>query len=213
MELGMTHESQLEEKLQRVSFATLGHFLEEGFVSHEVRSLLNNVKVFGRAATVKVANFSAYAINQALATLQENDVLIIDMQGDHQHACVGTVTACAAAAKGARAIVVDGVVTDIVELRAAGLPIFARGTSLLTTKLNLESASELNVAVSCGGISVQPGDWVLGDDNGLLILPAENLLEVIDIALGSDAAEPDVLQRLRSKEPVERVLRLPHQST
>jgi regulator of RNase E activity RraA len=93
------------------------------------------------------------------------------------------------------------------------LPIFARGTSLLTTKLNLESASELNVAVSCGGISVQPGDWVLGDDNGLLILPAENLLEVIDIALGSDEAEPDVLQRLRSKEPVERVLRLPHQST
>ncbi|HEY0287026.1 MAG TPA: RraA family protein [Pseudomonas sp.] len=204
----MIDEQQLEEKLQRVSFATLGHFLESGFVSHVIRSQLTDVKVIGRARTLKVVNADAFAVNHALVDLKEGDVLVIEMQGDHQHACVGTVTSCAASAKGARAIIVDGVVTDILELRAAGLPIFARGTSLLTTKLRSDPASAQNVEIRCGGVSVMPGDWVLGDDNGLLITSAQALEAVIDIALASDAAEPALLERMKNGEPVEQVLRL-----
>ena len=199
---------ELEAKLQRVSFATLGHFLEDGFVSHEVRSQLSGVKVIGRARTLRVVNADAFAVNHALVSLLPGEVLVIDMQGDHQHACVGTVTSCAATAKGARAIVVDGAVTDVVELRAAGLPIFARGTSLLTTKLRSDPASAQNVEIQCGGVTVVPGDWVLGDDNGLLITRTEALEAVIDIALASDAAEPALLERMKSGEPIDTVLRM-----
>jgi regulator of RNase E activity RraA len=205
----MIDEQTLAEKLEGVSFATLGHFLEEGFVSHDIRAMVSAVKFVGRAVTLRVANADAYAVNQALVSLKANDVLVIDMQGDHRHACVGTVTSCAATVKGAKAIIVDGAVTDIVELREAGLPVFARGTSLLTTKLRADPQSALNVVIECGGVSVSPGDWVLGDDNGLLILSGDKLAEVIDIALASDAAEPEILQRLRAGEPVENVLRLP----
>jgi regulator of RNase E activity RraA len=199
---------ELEAKLQRVSFATLGHFLEDGFVSHEVRSQLTGVKVVGRARTLRVVNADAFAVNHALVSLLPGEVLVIDMQGDHHHACVGTVTSCAATAKGARAIVVDGAVTDVVELRAAGLPIFARGTSLLTTKLRSDPASAQNVEIQCGGVTVVPGDWVLGDDNGLLIASTEALEGVIDIALASDAAEPALLERMKSGEPIDTVLRM-----
>jgi len=199
---------ELEAKLQRVSFATLGHFLEDGFVSHKVRSQLSGVKVIGRARTLRVVNADAFAVNHALVSLLPGEVLVIDMQGDHQHACVGTVTSCAATAKGARAIVVDGAVTDVVELRAAGLPIFARGTSLLTTKLRSDPASAQNVEIQCGGVTVVPGDWVLGDDNGLLITRTEALEAVIDIALASDAAEPALLERMKSGEPIDTVLRM-----
>lgn len=199
---------ELEAKLQRVSFATLGHFLEDGFVSHLVRSQLNGVKVVGRARTLRLVNADAFAVNHALVSLLPGEVLVIDMQGDHHHACVGTVTACAATAKGARAIVVDGVVTDIVELRAAGLPIFARGTSLLTTKLRSDPASAQNVEIQCGGVTVVPGAWVLGDDNGLLIASTEALEAVIDIALASDAAEPALLERMQDGEAIETVLRM-----
>ncbi|WP_226502022.1 RraA family protein [Pseudomonas sp. MWU16-30317] len=199
---------ELEAKLQRVSFATLGHFLEEGFVSHLVRSQLTGVKVVGRARTLRLVNADAFAVNHALVSLLPGEVLVIDMQGDHHHACVGTVTACAATAKGARAIVVDGVVTDIVELRAAGLPIFARGTSLLTTKLRSDPASAQNVEIQCGGVTVVPGAWVLGDDNGLLIASTEALEAVIDIALASDAAEPALLERMQDGEAIETVLRM-----
>lgn len=202
------NDDELRAKLQRVSFATLGHFLEEGFVAHELRSMLSGVKVVGRAFTLRVANADAFAVNQALARLSEGDVLVVDMQGDHRHACVGTVTSCAATSRGAKGIVVDGVVTDIVELREAGLPIFARGTSLLTTKLRSDPASAVALAVNCGGVTVQPGDWVLGDDNGLLITNSTALNAVIDIALASDAAEPLLIQRLQAKEPVQALLRI-----
>lgn len=204
----MTADHQLQAKLEQVSFATLGHFLEEGFVRHAVRAQLSGIKVVGRAHTLRVANADAFAVNQALVALRPGDVLVIDMQGDHHHACVGTVTACAATAQGARAIVVDGVITDIVELREAGLPVFARGTSLLTTKLRSDPGSAHGVVIDCGGVQVKPGDWVLGDDNGLLIASTEALQAVIDIALASDAAEPQSLQRMRAGETIAEVLRL-----
>lgn len=204
----MSTERELEAKLWRVSFATLGHFLEDGFVSHLIRAQVGGVKMIGRARTLKVSNADAFAVNRALAGLGAGDVLVIDMQGDHHHACVGTVTACAATVKRARGIVVDGVVTDIAELREAGLPVFARGTSLLTTKLRSDQKSALNVEIACGGIQVQPGNWVLGDDNGLLITSTQALLAVIDTALESDEAEPLLLERIRSGEPIEGLLKL-----
>lgn len=204
----MSNQPSLAEKLQRVSFATLGHFLEDGFVSHQIRSQLTGVKVVGRARTLRVVNADAFAVNHALVSLQPGEVLVIEMQGDHHHACVGTVTSCAATAKGAVGIVVDGVVTDVVELRQAGLPIFARGTSLLTTKLRSDPGSAQNVDIQCGGVPVRPGNWVLGDDNGLLITSTEALEAVIDTALASDAAEPALLARMQSGEPIETVLRM-----
>jgi regulator of RNase E activity RraA len=65
-----------------------------------------------------------------------------------------TVTSCAATAQGARGIGVDGVITDILELWATKLPVFARGTSLLTTKLRSDSASAQNIEIECGGTRV-----------------------------------------------------------
>ncbi|WAH61415.1 RraA family protein [Pseudomonas silvicola] len=202
------NEQQLREKLERVSFATLGHFLEDGFVSPAIRAQLSGIKVIGRARTVSVGNADAFAVNRALAWLQVGDVLVIDMQGDHEHACVGAVTSCAAAAQGAQAIVVDGLVTDLNELRAARLPVFARGTSLLTTKLRSDPCSAQNVEIRCGGVPVRPGDWVLGDDNGVLISSGEHLAAIIDQALDSDEAEPLLLERLTRGEPIDAVLRL-----
>ncbi|MGO2204175.1 RraA family protein [Pseudomonas helleri] len=204
----MSLDPALLEKLERVSFATLGHLLEDGFVSHELRSMLTGVKVIGRAVTVSVHDADAIAINQALSSLQPGDVLVIDLQGDRRHACVGTVTVTAALAQGARAIVVDGLVTDLVELRQIGLPIFARGTSLLTTKLLGNGRSRYNEPVECGGVRVHVNDVVLGDDNGLLILPHNALSAVIDQALLSDCSEPDLLQRLQSGEAINTVLRV-----
>ena len=94
----MNAPTQLLEKLHQVSFATLGHLLEDGFVSAEIRSMLSAVKVVGRAVTLSVIDADAIAVNRALASLQDGDVLVIDMNGDRRHACVGTVTVCAAQA-------------------------------------------------------------------------------------------------------------------
>lgn len=193
-------------QLREVSFATLGHFLERGFVNHEIRAMVPGGRIVGRAVTLRLAEADACAVNRALISLVPGDVLVIDMAGDHAHACVGAVTQCAARCTGAVGIVVDGVVTDLNELRADQLPVFARGTSQLTTKLVGGTASELNVPVNCGGVVVSPGDLVLADDNGVVALPAEALAAVIERALASDLAEPALLQRLRAGERLADVL-------
>ena len=191
-----------------VSYPTIGHFLEDGFVAPDIRSLLQGVKVAGPAVTVRIADHDAYAMNRGLLALYPGAVLVVDMVGDHRHAPVGAVTAAAAAAQGAAAVVVDGVATDIVELRATGLPVFARGTSCLTTKRTRGTGSAVNVPVDCGGIRVRPGDWVLGDDNGVIILDPEAAAIVLEKALASDAAEPDILARIAAGEPLESILAL-----
>ncbi|MFZ4822010.1 dimethylmenaquinone methyltransferase [Pseudomonas putida] len=193
-------------KLREVSFATLGHFLERGFVNYAVRAMVPGGRIVGRAVTLRLAEPDAIAVNRALVSLKPGDVLVIDMVGDHAHACVGAVTQFAARCAGAAGIIVDGVVTDINELRTCQLPVFARGTTQLTTKLIDSTKCQLNVSVNCAGVEVHPGDIVMADDNGVLIFPAEELTPVIDTALQSDLAEPDLLARLRGGEPLDDVL-------
>ena len=193
-------------QLREVSFPTLGHFLETGFTDHRLRALVPNVRMIGRAVTLKLAQPDAIAVNRALANLVAGDVLVIDMCGDHAHAPVGAVTVTAALHAGAAGIVVDGVVTDILELREARLPVFARGTSMLTTKRLDAGTAEFDVPVECGGVVVEPGALVLGDDNGVLFAHAASLADVIGAALESDRAEPGVLARLRAGEAASEVL-------
>lgn len=194
--------------LARTSYPTLGHFLEDGFVDPAIQSLLPSVKIAGPTVTVRIADHDAIAMNRALLAIQPGDVLVVDMLGDHRHAPVGAVTAAAAIAQGAAAVVVDGMATDLLELRQAGLPVFARGTTCLTTKRAYGTGSAVNVPVRCGGVEVNPGDLVLGDDNGLVVLSPETARDVVGQALASDAAEPAILARIAAGEPLGTVLAL-----
>lgn len=199
-------DADLIERLQNVSFPTIGHFLEDGFFDSGIRSMLQNVHIVGRAVTVRVAGADAFATNKGLALLEPGDVLVIETGGDVAHAPVGAVTGCAALVAGAAGIVVDGVVTDIVELREAGLPVFARGTSVLTTKRKAHAGSAVNVPVVCGGVTVNPGDLVMADDNGVLVLSVAEAAAIVDKALETDAAEPAIVARIRSGEPITSIL-------
>lgn len=201
-------DATLLRKLETVSFPTLGHFLENGFASHKIRALVPGSRIVGRAVTVRLATPDAIAVNRAIATLTAGDVLVIDAGNDHAHACIGAVTGTAIQCAGARGVVVDGVVTDIAELRAMGLPVFARGTSALTTKRIGAPDSDISEPVICGGVTVNPGDIVLADDNGVVFLSPRAAAEIIDTALASDQAEPAILARLRAGEPAGEVLSL-----
>lgn len=206
----MTEES-LESKLNRVEFPTLGHFLEEGFLPPGVRALAPGMLTVGRARTVRIPDADAAAVNQAIIGLAPGDVLVIDMGGDAQHvdphACVGAVTVAALRAAGAAGVVVNGLVTDLDDLTAERdgqrrVPVFARGSSSLTTKRLASGASEFDVPVEIDGVTIHPGDWVLGDRNGVLISSDDALAEVIEAALASDAAEPALLERIAAGEPL-----------
>jgi regulator of RNase E activity RraA len=180
----------LREALAGVSFPTIGHFLEAGFVDPEVRAMVTPVKIVGRAVTVRITAPDSVLVHKVTELLEPGDAVVIDTGGDRRHAPVGEMVALAAKCRQAAAIVVDGVCTDIVEIRAMEFPVFARGTSVLTTKLHGLNSGEINGPVTCGGVVVQPGDVVLADDNGVLILNPDVARRVVDQARASDEREP-----------------------
>ncbi|MFC5337571.1 RraA family protein [Leucobacter denitrificans] len=202
----------LESKLRRVEFPTLGHFLEEGFLpSPGVRAIAPGMTTVGRARTVQIPDADAAAVNRAILGLNEGDVLVIDMGATDQHACVGAVTIAALRAVGAAGVVVNGLVTDLDDLTAEReaqrrVPVFARGSTSLTTKRHASGHSKYDVPVNIDGVIVTPGDWVLGDRNGVLVASDEALAAVIDAALESDAAEPALLERIAAGEPLAALL-------
>ncbi|WP_406488102.1 RraA family protein [Streptomyces phaeochromogenes] len=202
--------AELLERLRRVDLPTLGHFLEEGFVDPAVRRLGQPRRMAGTAATLALDAPDAAAVNRALVALHPGEVLVVDMGGDHTHAPIGAVTIAAARARGAAGILVDGLVTDVDALTDphSGLPVHARGTTCLTTKRLDGGGGRHQVPVDIGGVRVAPGDLVLGDANGVIALPPAALAAAVHEAELSDAAEPELLRRIRAGEDLRTLLHL-----
>ena len=185
-------------KLEKVSFATLGHYLETGFVDPALARQCGAGRVVGRAITVRTTATDSTMLHHAAGYLEAGDVLVVDTGADRRHAPVGLVVAATAAARGARGIVVDGVVTDVDEVAELGIPIHAYGRSLLTTKLHGIDDGGHHVDVTVGGVTVRSGDVILADANGVFAGPSSILQQIIDTALEDDAEEPALIDAVRS---------------
>ncbi|MGH3643034.1 MAG: RraA family protein [Mycobacterium sp.] len=185
-------------KLEKVSFATLGHYLEAGFVDPAVVRQCGTARVVGRAITVRTTATDSTMLHHAAGYLEPGDVLVVDTGADRRHAPVGLVVAATAAARGARGIVVDGVVTDVDEVSELGIPVYAYGRSLLTTKLHGIDDGGHHVDVTIGGVTVRSGDVILADANGVFASPSTVLEQIIDTALKDDAEEPALIAAVRS---------------
>ncbi|MDT1062264.1 RraA family protein [Paracoccus sp. CPCC 101403] len=187
----------LLEQMRGIQPASLGHYLTTGIISPLIRPLTSG-KLLGRAVTVRQPLPDAVPVHLVLDQLGPGDVLVIDRAGDHHVACVGEMVARAALAAGAAGIVVDGVVTDIEELRELGLPIYARGLNVVTTRVLNIPGAELFGSVVIGDVIVRQGDLLFGDANGILRLdPAdEGLPALVARAVADEAREVDWRQRL-----------------
>ncbi|MFB2557067.1 RraA family protein [Herbiconiux liangxiaofengii] len=190
-------DSGLVAKLERLSFPTLGHYLEEGFADFGIRRLAGSTRVVGRAVTVRITGQDSTVLHHAAGWCEPGDVFVIDTGGDTRHAPVGEVLAATLSFRGARGVIVDGVVTDLDEVERFGLPVYARGSSVLTTKLLSLDAGGVNIPVVCGGVAVNPGDVVLADRNGVFFAPVAVVEAIIDTALADDAEEPELVESLR----------------
>jgi 4-hydroxy-4-methyl-2-oxoglutarate aldolase len=188
----------LVKEASSVDVPTLGHFLEEGFCDPAIARQTGSGRLVGRAVTVRITATDSTLVHKVTALLQPGDVLVVDTGGDRIHAPVGGVVASAIAASGALGVIIDGVCTDLAMLADTGLSVYSRGTSVLTTKLHGIDAGGINVPVTCGGVPVQPGALVLGDDNGVLIANPAHVAAALGNARESDDSEPALLEKLRA---------------
>ena len=179
--------------------AVIGHFRYTGFVSPAIRAHFQDRRIAGTAVTLRAPGMDGAMIHYAVGQARPGDVLVIDRCGDEAIASIGGAVAYAARAAGVAGIIVDGLVTDLGELRAYGVPVWSRGTSCVTVK-TLGLGGEFCVPVSCGGVGVTPGDAILADENGVLVLPAEDIEWSARRALQMMADEKRTLARIDAGE-------------
>jgi 4-hydroxy-4-methyl-2-oxoglutarate aldolase len=192
-------DSKLLDLLRRAEPATIGHFLHTGFMDPAVRGLFPDVRIAGTAVTVRAPGPDATIVHYAIGKARPGDILVIDRCGDMKHACMGGAVAYAARKAAVAGIIVDGMVTDIGELRQYGVPVWAHGLSPITVKM-LGLGGGFSVPVSCGGVAVTPGDAIFADENGVLVLSPDQIEAAATRAIGMQNDEKKTLARLDAGE-------------
>jgi 4-hydroxy-4-methyl-2-oxoglutarate aldolase len=163
-------------------------------VDPAIRAMVPDVRFAGPACTVQ-AHDDHLPVFSALAAASAGDVLVIATDGGTL-AVFGELFATEAKRRGLAGIVTDGFCRDVAGLRELGLPAYARGT--LPRSGTTVSRSPLNEPVRFGGIDVAPGDIVFGDDDGLVIAPAERIAAALDTGEAIGRAEGAILQHTRA---------------
>jgi len=185
--------------LERVETATVGHFKHSGFVDREIRAVVPGKRVAGTAVTLRIPHADSTLLHYLTAHVRPGDIVLIDRCHDDKHACWGGVITHCMKNAGVKAGVVDGPATDFGEIHKVDMPMWCRGPSPITTKiLGLEGA--LNVPISVGGQTVHPGDAVLCDESGVLVLRPDEARAVAERAIAMQENELVLLERLRKGE-------------
>jgi RraA family protein len=166
-------------------------------------------KLLGTAFTVKTHPGDSLMVHKALELARAGDVLVIDGGGYLTHAVAGELMLLYAQRKGMAGFVVDGAIRDVAAYRAVDFPCYARAHTYLGPYK--EGPGEINVPVSIGGLIVHPGDFMLGDEDGVLAFSPSHAREILTASLALCAVEEErrkaIAENLDDKGWVDAILR------
>src|SRR5829696_1737598 len=149
----------------------------------------------GTAVTVKTRGGDNLAILRAYDHCRPGDVMVVDAEGDLSNALVGGIMTLGAAQMGLAGMVLDGAIRDVAEIRERVFPVYARGVTHRGPYKDGPGA--INVFVTVGGMPVQPGDIVVGDQDGIVAMSPEEAPAVIEKARAQHAAEEATIRAIR----------------
>ena len=175
----------------------------------EVRPVFPGATVVGRAYPVQALDRDETGdkpflnILDVVNSLKPDDVLVIGSSGSLRTALFGDLLAVAAQVRGAAGLVTDGALRDIKQLAEMNFPGFAAGVNMVdpTGKAGIVDSGR---AVPCGGVTVNPGDIVFGDINGVVVIPGDRAAETVALALKLASEEALLRDRLRTGQDIHR---------
>ncbi len=145
----------------------LGHGF--GVIDHDVRPVWNGPNFVGPALPVETAPHDILAVHLALRFSRPGDVMVIATRRSMEAAVLGGITTALLRNAGVVAAVTDGVARDVAHIEANGLPVYARGVSPGVPFKN--GPGRIGLAISLGHVAIEPGDVVIGDRDGVVIVP------------------------------------------
>jgi RraA family protein len=178
----------IENKFQEVPTTCISDAMEGlNNLDSSIKPLQDKYKVAGRAFTVKMPVGDNLVFLRAIREARPGDVLVVDAKGDTYRAIAGDFIVGMAKTLGIKGIVVDGVIRDLEGIKALDFPVFCKGTTVAAS--GKAGKGELNVPISCGGVTISPGDLIIGDGDGVVVVPEAMEREVLDKALDKLAVD------------------------
>jgi regulator of RNase E activity RraA len=163
-------------------------------------------RVAGPAFTVRSMAADNLAIHHAVSSVTSGAVLVIDAGGYERNAVWGGILHRAAQQRGVAAVIVDGCVRDSVELRESSLPCFARG--VVPAGPHKGWGGEVNAVIAAGGCAVAPGDLVVADADGVVIIPVAKHMSLLAGCFARIEAEKRICERIDAGETTVEILQL-----
>lgn len=159
-------------------------------------------RMVGTALTVKVSPGDNLMVHKAIDIVRPGDVVVVDAGGINTQAIIGEIMSAIAERNGAAGMVIDGAIRDADALALSSFPVYAGGVTHRGPYKN--GPGEINVPVVIGNAVVNPGDIIIGDDDGLLALPQALAAETIKLAQDQARKEAALLKAIRGKGKVDR---------
>lgn len=216
LEPAFTLTPQLRARLERVAVSTVSSQLRQRGYPHAsidgVHPLVPGTRLVGTARTLryvahrpdlfKAKGGGLNAQKRAVEALGPGEVLVMEARGVEHAGTLGDVLALRAQVRGAAGVITDGAVRDSAAVAAVGLPVLAQGAH--PSVLGRHHVPwDVDVTITCGGATVQPGDVVVGDDDGAVVIPPALVLEVLEASEEQEAQEEFILQMVAQGESLD----------
>lgn len=197
-------------RLAALGSATLGEAWPGArILADPPRPLAPDMALAGRALPLSCRPGDNLALHRAIAAAEPGDVLVMDYGGDCGTGPFGEIMALACQLRGIAGLVTNGAVRDSRQIVGLGLPVFARGLAIRgTTKTD---RGRLGAAVTLGGTEIRPGDIIVADADGIVVLPAAEAGAALAAAEARAEKEAGIIARLRAGETTLQIMGLEQQ--
>ena len=184
-------------ELSNFSAATICEALgNKGNLPSAIKPIAKGMKVCGPVYTVQTMPRDNLLLHRAYAYAQAGDVLVVHCAGFYEAGYWGDLMSLGAKTKGINGLVIDGCVRDADDIEALGFPVFSRGLCIRGTSNHGDGT--LNEPIIIGNVLINPGDIVVGDRDGVVVVPQHKIEETIEKAMAREAKEERTRSELRS---------------
>lgn len=171
-----------------------------GVMPSAIKPVAPAFRICGPAVTVHSPGGDNLWLHRAIYVAQPGDVLVVHVSAAYDFGYWGEIMSCAAKTRGLAGLVIDGCVRDGAILADFGLPVFARGLCIRGTGKDFGARGWINFPTLFGDLTVNAGDLVVGDTDGVVVIPRLRAREVVALAQQREAKEAAILDRIRAGE-------------
>ena len=196
-------EDELFEAFSRVSTCNISDaFHKQGIVHGLIPYIKSGDRMVGRALTVQTTNGDWAKPVEAIDQAKEGDIIVIDV-GGAPVAVWGELASNSAMMMGVKGVVIDGAIRDIDDIKALNFPAFAR--TAVPNAGEPKGYGGIGIEITVGGQTVRTGDWIIGDESGLIVVPKEKAVEVANRALAVHENEDRTREEIRRGSTLSKV--------